>query len=124
MARVLIVDDEPTNSGALGSYLAAQGHEIATTMTPEEAVDHARRFHPDVLVTDIVLGAEIDGASLARLLLREQPELRVIVMSGLPEREVRERCLGLRSWAFFSKPLRPRALADSVRAATAGAGVA
>lgn len=55
MARILVVDDEPNLAEAVSLLLSAQGYEVETTGTGEDAIVrcHARSF--DVLVLDVSL---------------------------------------------------------------------
>jgi two-component system response regulator RegA len=105
MTRILIVDDEANSLRALARYLEAQGHRVEACATTAEAKAVARRFHPRVLLTDIVLREERTGVDLARELTAEDPDLRVVVMSGLPEPEVRERTATIHVGNVFLKPL-------------------
>jgi CheY-like chemotaxis protein len=82
--RILIVDDNPEAAWALGALLALWGHEVFLVRDGREALEHARRLHPDVVLLDIGLPG-MDGFAVAAALRREsgQRGTRIISMSGM-----------------------------------------
>ncbi len=55
MARVLIVDDSPTETYKLTSMLEKNGHAVITAETGEDGVSTAKKELPDVVLMDIVM---------------------------------------------------------------------
>jgi CheY-like chemotaxis protein len=82
--RILVVDDNLEAARALGALLALWGHEVFLVRDCREALEHARRLHPDVVLLDIGLPG-MDGFEVAAALRREsgQRGTRIISMSGL-----------------------------------------
>ena len=58
MARILIVDDEHKIGRLLTDELRDAGHDAASTTRPEDALESIRRDPPDILITDLRMGAE------------------------------------------------------------------
>ncbi len=56
--RLLWVDDRPEGNRAERRYLRAAGFHIATAVTTEEGLDALRRDDVDIVVTDMVRGAD------------------------------------------------------------------
>ncbi len=83
LCDVLVVDDDDLVRGTLVSILEDQGWQIREASDPDQAfriiggVDGCR-----VLVTDIHLGACIDGFGVAEAARRRRPGLPVIFISG------------------------------------------
>jgi DNA-binding NarL/FixJ family response regulator len=71
--RVLIVDDSPSFLEAARVLLEREGLTVAAVASSgEEAIQHAVRYRPDVVLVDISLGGE-SGLELARRLVDDAP---------------------------------------------------
>ena len=55
MAKILIVDDEPDITSALGRYFERAGHDVLRAGTGEEGVRLASSEHPAVMLLDLHL---------------------------------------------------------------------
>ena len=64
MSRVLVVEDELPMRRTLDIGLRARGYEVDVAATGEEALELARRHHPDVVILDLGLPG-IDGIQVA-----------------------------------------------------------
>lgn len=122
MARILLVEDEDHSAEALEFYLTHCGHLVCRAARAEEALRDAPGFDPDVLLTDLMLRGDRDGVALARSLRERDPALAVVVMSGLPQREVERRAEGLGITHILAKPTRLATVGDAVAAALAARG--
>jgi two-component system, sensor histidine kinase len=67
-ARVILLDDDVTILRGLGALLTAQGYDVATAETIEDALEHAARQAPDLLVSDFRLRQGRDGTEAVRLM--------------------------------------------------------
>jgi len=97
MAKILIVDDSPDNSEALGKFLEASGHEVACVPNGREALASVIQQPPDVVLLDLLM-PEMDGPSfleVVRSYLRLQA-LPVVVLTGLTESPMVERAQTLK----------------------------
>src|SRR5574341_86259 len=81
-ARVLVVDDEPQIRRALMHTLEANGFDVRTVATGEEALT-ALKWHPDVILLDLML-PDLDGLEVARR-IREQAATPIVVLSARGE---------------------------------------
>lgn len=79
--RVLIIDDEEAVSEGLSEVLRDDGLRTATAATGAAGEAEARRFRPHVAVVDERL-ADCSGTDVANRLLRLDPALRIVMMSG------------------------------------------
>ncbi|UFH51017.1 response regulator [Pseudomonas sp. KNUC1026] len=116
--RVMVVEDEPIIREFVCELLSAEGYEIEDYESADEAFgclkDHADKI--DLLITDIRMPGELDGADLTNLVLDQWPSIRVIVMSGHETPET----AGIASRvAFLPKPWSIGQLIDSVQDVTA-----
>jgi two-component system, cell cycle response regulator len=71
MARILVVDDQPTNRDLLSYLLTYFGHEVSTACDGAEAVRAAVADPPDLIIMDIVMPG-MDGYTAARLMRSER----------------------------------------------------
>lgn len=109
MRRILIVDDEHVIADTLRVIFGKGGFEARVAYSTDDALLSAREFPPELLLCDINMPGR-DGLELIQELLREQPNCRVMVLTGsVPSmRRVRE---GTRSFArqppILVKPCQP-----------------
>ena len=115
MARVLVVEDDPTVREVVVSYLRASNHEVAEAADGETALALESEAPHDLVVLDLMLPG-IDGLEVCRR-LRAAGEVPVIMLTALGEET--DRVMGLEVGAddYVTKPFSPRELAlrvDSV----------
>lgn len=81
--RLLVVDDNEMLASMLCRVLEGAGHQVRICDSGEAALqllDGPERF--DLVITDIVLGAGMDGWTLARHVQERRPGMPVVTMSG------------------------------------------
>ena len=124
MARVLVVEDDPTVREVVVAYLRAHDHEVVEAADGETALELESHAPHDLVVLDLMLPG-IDGIEVCRR-LRAAGEVPVIMLTALGEET--DRVVGLEVGAddYVTKPFSPRELAlrvDSVlrRAGTTAA---
>jgi two-component system, cell cycle response regulator DivK len=104
--RVLVVEDNELNSKLFCDLLRAHGHVAEPVRDGREALDRARAFLPDLIVTDIqmphVSGYELIRALRADLALRSVPIMAVTAYAG---RDDEERIRAAGADAYVSKPI-------------------
>ncbi len=81
---VLLVEDEPVVSRMLRQVLEGRGYRVLCAESGQEAREVWRQSggRIDALLTDVVMPEGLSGFDLAAELRAEQPELRVVFMSG------------------------------------------
>jgi CheY-like chemotaxis protein len=116
MARVLVVEDEPTIRSVLVEILNDARHQVIEARNGAEAVRCAREQHPDVVVMDLLLPI-IDGAAATEILKEDQQTagIPVIAMSATLDRGVTP--VDLPVEAVLAKPFDIDALLRTIDAA-------
>ena len=72
--QVLIVDDEPNLRKILAAQLSRDGYDVLLAEDGEQGLALLREHHIDLVVTDLKM-PKVDGMTLLREALAEQPEL-------------------------------------------------
>jgi len=82
--RALLVEDDPITRALMAALLTVARFEVRSCATSREAIEAFGQFDPDVLVADIELGDQPNGAQLASLLGSTTPGLAIVVVSHYP----------------------------------------
>jgi two-component system response regulator PrrA len=77
--RILVVDSEAAQRAVLDNALRAAGYETAACSTAAEAVRTSASFRPDLVVSEMLLRGQVDGAALSRRLRAERNPLLMFV---------------------------------------------
>jgi len=118
-ANVLIVDDDAGVRDVCTSLLHALGYNACGAEDRAQALATLRSDGAQVALVDLELPGAQDG-SLLQALKRQQPELRVLLMSGRPRSDLR-RFLATGADAVLEKPFRLGELDQSLECALARA---
>ena len=110
---VLLVEDEPLILLAAAELLSGEGFEVLVASNSEEArALLAQRPETKVVVSDINLGEGGNGIELAWSVLKDMPQVRVILISG-EQRPTRDQYPD--AAIFLTKPYAPGALVSLTR---------
>ena len=110
--RVLVVEDRALVRDLARDLLTAAGFEVAVANGAEAALALAGPF--DLLLSDVVMPGT-SGPALAQRLRSDQPDLRVVFMSGYTDDVLGDDVLALPGTSFLRKPFGAEALVDAVR---------
>jgi len=113
--KILVVDDEPSISNLVVSYLRKEGYEVFSAADGPGGLKAARANRPDLIVLDIMLPV-MDGLEVLTQLRRES-NVYVILLTA--KTEELDRVLGLSIGAddYVTKPFSPRELTARIKAA-------
>jgi two-component system, response regulator PdtaR len=115
--RILIAEDDPVIGLGLAKRVAALGHEpIGPVSDGEEAMVLARASPPDLYLFDVDM-PRLDGLSAARALAAEGLRRPVVVITGVRDPDLIDRCIADGVSAYLSKPIDDRQLDASIRLA-------
>jgi CheY-like chemotaxis protein len=79
--RVLIVDDERLLADTTAAILGSAGFRTKTAYDGWEALETARSFHPDYLLTDVMMPL-MNGVELAIAITKMLPSTKILLFSG------------------------------------------
>ncbi|HEX2035357.1 MAG TPA: response regulator transcription factor [Chloroflexota bacterium] len=119
MAKILLVDDEPTLISTVGYNLRREGHQVVTAGDGVRALDLARRERPDLIVLDLLL-PKMDGLDVCRSIRQStSAALRAVPILMLTAKaEEVDKVVGLEVGAddYVTKPFSMRELMARLKA--------
>ncbi|MFN2309128.1 MAG: PleD family two-component system response regulator [Gammaproteobacteria bacterium] len=121
MARILIVDDSPTETHMLKSMLEKNGFETLTAASGEQGVEVAKAEKPDLVLMDVVMPG-LNGFQATRQLTKnaETAGIPVIICTTLDQET--DRVWGMRQGAkdYVAKPVTETELVNKIKSVLGG----
>jgi DNA-binding NtrC family response regulator len=116
-ARILVVDDHPSNLKAIRSKLGAEGHEILEATNGEEAVEKFEAERPDLVLLDIMMPG-MDGYEVCARIKNGTGEgfTPVILVTAKTDTESLVKGFEIGADDYITKPFLPIELVARVRA--------
>ena len=107
-ARILVVDDNPSNIKALRQRLELEGHEVLEATEGATAVDLVVSERPDLVLLDIMMPG-MDGFEVCRRIKAFDGIgfVPVIMVTALDDRDALVRALGEGADEYVTKPFEP-----------------
>ena len=115
--KVLVVDDEEPILELLKYNLEKQSYEVRIASNGYEAVEIAKKFHPDLVLLDIMM-PKMDGVETCRL-LRANPDLQntfIVFLTARAEEYSEIAAFDVGADDYILKPIKPRALMSRISA--------
>jgi len=105
-SRVLIADDNETNRELLEAYLTGIDCDIATAVDGKDTLDQVARFHPDVILLDVMM-PKLSGFEVCQRLKADPATspIMVLMVTALGELGDIERAVESGTDDFLSKPV-------------------
>lgn len=105
MARVLIIDDSPTDKQALYGMLKKYGHQFMFADDGLAGIATAKEKRPDVILMDVVM-PELNGYQATRRLTQDADTAHIPVIMISSKSQESDRVWGLRQGAkaYVCKP--------------------
>ncbi|MBI4269808.1 MAG: sigma-54-dependent Fis family transcriptional regulator [Candidatus Rokubacteria bacterium] len=101
---VLVVDDDPTTVEGLGSLLEEEGFRVSRAVSGEEAIRLLDEAPPDVVVTDVMMGA-VSGMQVLDHTLAHHRETAVVVVTGYATVESAVEAMRKGAYDYITKPI-------------------
>jgi two-component system alkaline phosphatase synthesis response regulator PhoP len=115
--KVLVVDDEEPILELLKYNLEKQGYDVRTASDGVEAVEVARKFHPELVLLDIMM-PKMDGVEACRQ-IRAIPELVntfIVFLTARAEEYSEIAAFDVGADDYILKPIKPRVLMSRISA--------
>ena len=115
MARILIVDDSPSQLLGIQRIVEKLGHESLTAEDGAAGVEVAKRELPDMVLMDVVM-PNLNGFQATRTLSREATTKHIPVILVTTKDQDTDRMWGMRQGAraYLTKPFAEADLTDVI----------
>jgi two-component system invasion response regulator UvrY len=116
MSRILIADDHAVVRAGYRQFLEADPSvtEVGEAASGDETLDALRRGQWDLLLMDIHM-PDRSGLDILKHVSASFPDIRVLIMSGLPEEQYARNVLRAGASGYLSKDGSPEELLRAVR---------
>lgn len=116
LAKILVVDDEPSIIDVLTRFLSREGYEVVTASNGREALERVTEVWPDLILLDVTM-PELDGFSVCQRLKEDEKTalIPITMLTGLDDREHRTRGIEAGADDFLTKPFEQSILRARLR---------
>lgn len=117
MARILLIEDSPTEAAVMTQLLERNGHQVTTSVNAEDGIAACRRDKPDLVLMDVVLPG-MNGFQATRALTRDADTSHIPVLIVSTKNLETDRMWGMRQGAkdYIVKPPRESDLVEKINA--------
>ncbi|MES2857829.1 MAG: response regulator [Pseudomonadota bacterium] len=115
MARILLIEDSPTEAAVMTQLLERNGHQVTTSGNAEDGIAACRRDKPDLVLMDVVLPG-MNGFQATRALSRDADTSHIPVLIVSTKGLDTDKMWGLRQGAkdYVVKPPRETDLIERI----------
>ena len=116
MARILIVDDSPSQLMGMKRIVEKLGHEALTAEDGAAGVEAAKAQKPDLILMDVVM-PNLNGFQATRSITREPSTKHIPIVLVTTKDQDTDRVWGMRQGAkaYITKPFSESELADMIQ---------
>lgn len=121
MAKVLVVDDSPTEVHVLQSLLEKHGHEVIVANSGEEGIVKAKETLPDVVLMDVVMPG-MNGFQATRQLSKQAETAHIPVIIVTTKDQETDKVWAKRQGAtdYIVKPVQEKVLIEHLKTVLSG----
>jgi two-component system alkaline phosphatase synthesis response regulator PhoP len=103
MARILVIEDDPTILKLLAGDLELEGFSVLTARDGEEGLERAKTSRPDLLILDVMM-PKMNGYDVCRALRKDGSDVPIIMLTARGQEA--EKVVGLNQGAddYVTKP--------------------
>lgn len=119
----VLCDDHRLFAEPLAAALAARGHDVVVTTSPDAAIEAVERHRPDMCVVDLGFPNGADGVDVVTEVGRRYPSCPVVILSGSTETRDVARAVSAGAAGFLRKDQPTAALFAAFDCIAAGGAV-
>ncbi|MFN2351829.1 MAG: sigma-54-dependent transcriptional regulator, partial [Kiritimatiellia bacterium] len=105
MAKIILVDDEPSILSVLNVLLKAEGYEVTPVDGGDKALAIIKDHQFDLMISDIRM-KPVDGITLLRAVREHQPAMAVLMVTGYGSVETAVEAMKLGAFDYITKPFK------------------
>ncbi len=109
---ILVVDDEPNIRCFLQHELAKRGYQVIEAGGGRDALDMARKYHPDLITLDISM-PDLNGLDVTAV-IKNDPDIKHIPILIISVMEEQQRAFSLGANDYLNKPISMELLTQKV----------
>lgn len=115
MARILIVDDSPSQLVGLKRIVEKLGHQVVTAEDGSAGVEAAKREIPDLILMDVVM-PNLNGFQATRTISKDAKTSHIPIVLVTTKDQETDRVWGMRQGAkaYVTKPVNEGELLDTI----------
>lgn len=115
MAKILIVDDSPSQIAILKKIVEGLGHTVVTAEDGQKGVEAAKTELPDLILMDVVM-PNLNGFQATRTISKEKTTAHIPVILVTTKDQETDRVWGMRQGAkaYVTKPVDAGQLASTI----------
>ncbi|MFW6052276.1 MAG: response regulator [Desulfosalsimonas sp.] len=110
--KILVIDDEPYISKNVKKILAKEGYEVEQATTKEEALEQIKEKSYNLVLLDLKIPG-VKGMELLKEVRENQPEARVIIITGYASIESAKESARLGVFDYLHKPFTPEEIRNA-----------
>ncbi len=116
MARILIVDDSPTEAHVLKTMLEKNGFDTLSATSGEDGIAIAKKEKPDLILMDVVMPG-MNGFQATRQISKEADTSAIPIIIVTTKDQETDRVWGLRQGAkdYVTKPAQEGELISKIK---------
>ncbi len=112
---ILIIDDLESHREIASRFLARLGYKVDAVVNGDEAVKFIRNNPVDMILLDLIMTPGTSGCEIYQQVLKHQPELKAIVISGSANQTDMEQARKLGIKRFIKKPYSLHELSEALK---------
>ncbi|MCF6289303.1 MAG: response regulator [Proteobacteria bacterium] len=116
MARILIVDDSPSQLFGMQKIIEKMGHEVLSATNGDEGVRTAKEQIPDLILMDVVM-PELNGFQATRKISREERTSHIPIIMVTTKNLQTDKVWAMRQGAkdYLVKPVTEKTLVAVIK---------
>jgi twitching motility two-component system response regulator PilH len=116
MARILIVDDSPSQLIGLKRIVEKLGHQVVTAEDGSAGVEVAKREMPDLILMDVVM-PNLNGFQATRTIAKDSKTSHIPIILVTTKDQETDKVWGMRQGAkaYVTKPVNEAELVEALK---------
>jgi DNA-binding response OmpR family regulator len=103
--RLLVVDNEIDICNFVKMFFETRGFDVMTALNGDEAMKVLDQIKPDLIILDVMMRTEDEGIKYLPKIRSKSPDAKVIMITGVDDKDVIEKAKSLGADDYITKPL-------------------
>ena len=103
--RLLVVDNEMDVCNFVKSFFEVRGFDVLTALNGDEALKVLDHVKPELIILDVMMRTDREGMEYLPQMKIKSPDSKVIMITGVDDKEIVESAKKLGADDYITKPL-------------------